>query len=246
MGVRTMTHTTKLRPLSDAQAEAFDSDYLIGSRWDAVVQCIDQDFPEGNFRFLDVGGGTGRFSDRLLARYPDSSGVVLDNSEMLLGRNLPDPRKRLVLASVERFPDHGFDLIAVHWLLHHLVAGSYLETRRQQLATLSALRERLTPRGRLSVFENMYQGWPWAEDLPGHLIYTLASSRALAPLTRRLGANTAGVGVCFLSRREGFEAFEQAGLRKLRYEEDAPWPLRSVWRLVGLREIRAGHAWLGR
>ena len=78
-----MTHTTKLRPLSDAQAEAFDSDYLIGSRWDAVVQCIDQDFPEGNFRFLDVGGGTGIYSIALLQRHPALRAIVFDRAEVL-------------------------------------------------------------------------------------------------------------------------------------------------------------------
>jgi SAM-dependent methyltransferase len=237
-----------VRKLGDSQTTAFDTDYAEGGRWDAVKACIDQDFPSGEFSFLDVGGGNGRFADRLLAQYPSATGTVLDSSEALLSRNAGNARKVLMCESVENLSEisRRVDLISVHWLLHHLVGESYVQTRRNQQRTLRSLRELLTPRGRISVFENMYQGWV-IEDLPGTLIYYITSAKLIAALARRMGANTAGVGVCFLSKRQWLTTFRESGLEVVKYAEPDGWvwPLRPEWQLfLHLREIRVGHVWL--
>jgi SAM-dependent methyltransferase len=238
-----------MRKLDDSQAQAFDTEYVEGSRWEAVKDRIDKDFAAGDFNFLDVGGGNGRFSDRLLERYPRATATVLDNSEMLLSRNKSHERKTLVCHSVDQigeFKKGHFDLISVHWLLHHLVSESYTETRQNQIGTLRALRELLSPRGRISVFENIYHGW-LIEGLPGRIIYRVTSARSVSGIARWLGANAAGVGVCFLSRTEWMASFHTAGLEVLNYTEPDQWiwPLRLEWRLfLHLRHIRTGHFWV--
>ena len=65
----------------------------------------------------------------------------------------------------------------------------------------------------------MYQGWV-VENVPGRLIYHLTSAKLTASLARRMGANTAGVGVCFLSKHQWLMTF------------------------LHLRQIRVGHVWL--
>jgi SAM-dependent methyltransferase len=240
--------TPNVRKLDDTQAAAFNEDYAEGGRWDAVKACIDRDFAGGDFSFLDIGGGNGRFADRLLLRYPNARGTVLDNSQVLLALNVPNERKDLICKSVESVSDikDRFDLISVHWLLHHLVGESYSQTRRNQMRTLRALRALLTPRGRISVFENMYQGWV-REGLPGWLSYHITSARRIAWVVSRMGANTAGVGVCFLSKREWLTTFHETGLEVLSYAEpdNWVWPLRLEWRiLLHLKHIRVGHVWL--
>jgi SAM-dependent methyltransferase len=240
--------TVAMRKLDDSQAATFDTDYVDGGRWDSVKAQVARDFPAGDFSFLDVGGGNGRFADRLLEEYPGATGTVLDNSEVLLGRNAGSVRKRLVCESAEHIDkiDGRFDLISVHWLLHHLVGESYRQTRRNQLKALRSLRALLSPRGRISIFENMYQGWVF-EDLPGRLIYHVTAARLIAGLSRRMGANTAGVGVCFLSRRQWLASFRECGLEVLGYTEPDhwTWALRPEWRLLlHLRAVRVGHVWL--
>jgi len=37
-----------------------------------------------NFRFLDAGGGTGRWSERILHSYPHATGVICDISSSML------------------------------------------------------------------------------------------------------------------------------------------------------------------
>jgi hypothetical protein len=235
------------RVLSDAQVETFDEDYVEpGARWEVVRDRIRDAFRDGPFTFLDVGGGNGRFADRLLAEFPAARGTVLEPADLLLARNLPHTRKTLLRGTAAELPSGRYDLICVHWLLHHLVASSYRTTIREQARTLVTLREHLTERGRISVYENIYQGW-LLDDLPGRLIYAATSLRVLAPLTKRLGANTAGVGVAFHSRRRWTSMIEAAGLRVAWYAEPDTWvwPLRPVWRAgLTLRHIRTGHAWL--
>jgi hypothetical protein len=242
--------THAIKKLDDQQVEAFDTEYVDDARWAPISSFINRDFPDGRFSFLDVGGGNGVFADRLLAEYPNATGMVLDNSAVLLSRNAPNPRKATLCTSAENVAtlNHKFDLISINWVLHHLVGHSYRESRQHQLSTLQALRGLLTERGRLSIYENNYLGWVF-RDLPGRMIYELTSSKLLSPVVGKMGANTAGVGVCFLSQRQWFDTVGKAGFRLLEFTEPdrLTWPLRFVWKAgLHLRSIRVGHYWLAR
>jgi len=237
-----------VKKLDDLQVESFDTDYVSGARWNAVKARIDKDFPGGYFNFLDVGGGNGVFADTLLETYPSARGTILDNSEVLLSRNKPNPRKTLVQESVENLGviTGKFDLVCVHWLLHHLVGTSYSETRHHQLSALSGIAAFLNDRGRISLFENVCNGW-LIDNLPGWLIYHITSAKTIAAITRRMGANTAGVGVCYLSKNEWFSTIRVSRLDVLQYSEPDPWvwPIRPEWRaFLHVRNIRVGHFWL--
>jgi len=234
------------RLLSDEQVEAFDVEFADGNRWETLLGRIACHFTGRPFTVLDVGGGNGQVVDRLLRAFPESSGVVLEPARLLLERNRGHARKRLIHGTAAELPDERFDLILVHWLLHHLVIGGYRRTCREQAETLAALRTHLTEGGRISVFENIYTGWVM-EDLPGRLIYAGTALRIAAGLTGRLGANTAGVGVAFHSRHRWERMFRAVGLRVDTYTEPDgwTWQVRWAWRLgLTIRHIRTGHYWL--
>src|SRR5258706_3977835 len=128
-----------IKKLDDSQVESFDTEYVKEGRWDTIRAHIDKDFPGGEFTFLDVGGGSGNFADRLLAQYPKSVGTIIDNAEVLLEKNRPNERKPLIWDSVENLRQMSmrYDMVCVHWLLHHLVSDSYAQTRQNQLSTLN-------------------------------------------------------------------------------------------------------------
>lgn len=202
----------------------------------------------GPFSFLDVGGGNGVFTDRVLAEFPDATGVVGDDADLLLRRHRKHPRKTTVKLDALRLPAAGlgrFDVVFMNWLLHHLVDnGSYRRTRQHITRALADTRWLLNPGGHLSVFENMYDG-ALHHNLPSRLVFALTSSRGLAPLTRRLGANTAGVGVCFQSERAWRDLVAGAGYQVVSFTPDERWPMSAAKRaLLGLRAVRVGHLWL--
>lgn len=236
-----------MKTLDDSQLAAFDVEFVDDRLWSLVAARIDCDFPAGDFRFLDVGGGTGRFADQLLERYPRATGTVLDSSERLLAGNRPHDRKTLINDSVERlaelFAPGEFDLICFHWLLHHLVFSSWSGSRLAMVKALGAARELLSERGRVSLFENMYDGL-LIDGMPGFLIFTLTSSKLLSPLLKGLGANTAGVGVCFQSRRQWKQLLTRAGCTIKGYSDDVTWTLPWHWRvLLHMGYVRVGHFW---
>jgi ubiquinone/menaquinone biosynthesis C-methylase UbiE len=146
-----------MRVLDDSQVEHFDTEYVTDDVWSRLVPVIRGSFPDGRFSFVDIGGGNGKFADRMLAEFPECSGTVLDTSELLLDRNLPHPRKTLVCDGAENVERIGasFDIACLHWVLHHLVGDTYRESRANIVAQLQATRRVLSDRGRISLFENL-------------------------------------------------------------------------------------------
>jgi hypothetical protein len=236
--------------LSDNQLMAFDTEYVTDRLWVPVKRCIDRDFPGGRFTFLDVGGGNGVFADRVLANYPASTGVVLDNSAFLLRRSQPHPRKWMVLENVEnleRVAQEKYDLVFLNWVLHHLIVrSSYLGSKEHMRRVLNSILMLLTEQGRVSIYENMYNGLI-IDSAPSWIVYQLTSSRTMAQLFKKYGANTAGVGVCFHSYRQWFSIITQIGFKVLDYTDDLDWSIPWTWMaLLHIGNIRCGHFWLSR
>lgn len=200
-----------LKSLPGSQVAAFDSSQWEQGRFERWMHINEIDGLLAPYlsvysasHLLDLGGGAGRFADVLLARYPSCQIAVADSSELLLSRNRPHPRKTVLHVDASRlataFEPHSFDVIFLHRLLHHLVGDSYGETIRFIQEVLCQCAAVLKPHGRLSVIENIWDG-RFFDRLSGRLLYHATSSRLLAPLTRRMGANTAGTGVCYVSDR---------------------------------------------
>ena len=232
--------------LSEEQVRRFDTEYVDDLRFHPIEVCINRDFPSGKFNFLDLGAGNGLFADRVLRRYPEASGVVFDSSEAMIARNTRSERKGMLCGDAAKLGSYSigqFDLIFCNWILHHLVGDSYERTRRNVKAILRLCSNHLRSKGRISVYENEYNGI--VDNLPSRLIYWLTSSQQLATIVRRLGANTAGVGVCFLSHKEWCTVFSSVGLEISSYTPDEKRAVKPIYKVAFLiRNVRYGHFWL--
>lgn len=234
--------------LQDDQLEQFDFEFANDQMREDFFGLVSRHFGDRAFTHLDVGGGNGRFADRLLDRFPRCRSTVVDVAEVLLGRNRPHRRKEVLLAAAEEMHRHlggrRFDLITLNWMLHHLSAGSYHRTRGHQRAVLREVQRFLAPRGRVSVFEDLIEGL-LVPDLPSWLVYQVTSSKLLAPVVRRLGANTAGTGVCFLTERQWRGVFRRAGYAVAEYIPYWAWQLsRAKCLVLHIKTMRNGLFWL--
>lgn len=236
----------EVKKLDDSQLESFDWEFIDAPKKMAIQKQIDREFPDGCFSFLDIGGGNGSFTDWLLATYPRAKGAVLDNSELLLNKNSKHPNKEVILGSateLQQLRKGSFDIVFLNYLLHHLVFDGYEQSRSKQAECLRYASGLLTDRGRISVFENIYDGW-LINGLPSVLIFYLTSLKRVAPMIRKMGANTAGVGVCFLSKKQWQATFNRLGLVVRSYTDHREFDIALYKKvLLHLGRIRGGHFW---
>lgn len=234
------------KQLGDDQLKNFDWEFIGESKRRVIWDCINRDFPSGEFSFIDIGGGNGSFTDHVLDQYPNSQGVVLDNSSLLIKKNKDHPRKRVFntpAEELEKVLDEKFDVVFLNFILHHLVGDSYALTRKNQLDLLKTSKNLLTENGRLSIYENMYDG-ALVHFLPSHLIFHITSSKTIGNLTRRLGANTGGVGVCFLSKKQWHSVLKESNIKTTQYTDDKHFIIPLYQKIIlHLGDIRNGHFW---
>lgn len=234
------------KKLADNQVERFDTEYVNDELWDSLKRKIDNKFGSKPFCFLDIGGGNGLFADRMLETFPNSTCLLVDNSEVLLRRNKISARKTLIIKSIEDiseiFVDQKFDIIFLNWVLHHLVGKDYRSSIINIQKTLKIAKEHLSNDGFISIYENLYNGF--VNNLPSHIIFQLTSLKLIAPLTKKFGANTAGCGVCFLSKKRWVDLLLGLGLTIIKDEEYEVWKIPLIRKIfLNIRIVRVGHFW---
>lgn len=249
-----MPDAAHVRVLDDNQLERFNHHLQSPQTQAHTIERLRERFGDGPFTFVDVGGGAGSFTDVILAEFPNAKGIVLDNSDYLLSKNTPLAAKQTVCASATEMSAHidkgSCDVVFMNLMLHHMVGDSYALSRQLQTQVLNESIALLKPGGAISIIEQCFNGLV-LHNLPGWLIYQATSSKLLARITKRLKANTAGVGVCFLSTdcwRKRFAAHPELGTPKVLGHQDPGikdhHPL-VRWALH-IRSIDRTHFWMER
>jgi len=238
-----------IKKLNEQQVLNFDTDYIRDEDWDKLCEYLWKLFPEGNFNFLDIGGGNGVFCDKVLDTFLQSKAVLLDNSEYLISLNKQSGRKRIICASVEEidklFQGEAFDVVFLNLVLHHFVSNGYKSTYKNVKDTFLKLKPLLSSKGYVYVFEDFYNGLIF-DGLPSHLIFTLTSSKMLAGLTRKLGANTGGIGVCFRSKKQWEKIINECGYRIIHEGKSIEFNEFPLYKrlLLHLGKVNMGYMWL--
>jgi ubiquinone/menaquinone biosynthesis C-methylase UbiE len=248
---RIIASKSKFLLLNETQYAAFDTEFHSPGELENKFLLLEELVKDKPFNVLDLGGGNGFFADQLLARFPKGFVTIVDISSLLLAKNRPSNRKELIHGSIESMSNilagRTFDCITVNWVFHHLVGNNYRACRQNCLDTLMQCKKILNPNGMLLVAENMFDGY-LRSNLPSHLIYTITVIRWpwFVRLAKRF-FNTAGVGVCFASRRAWQHMFAQAGFDVVAFQRGLEWGGRSfrlAIHLLFLRSISNGHFFL--
>lgn len=208
-----MKNTVKL--LDSSQTESFDTEYVDDYLFYIVVKAVDQyikNIDKGEV--IDVGGGNGMFIDRVLDYYPNLSATLVEPEPTLLYKNSSRDNKKLIESTFQdlTITSTSTDLITLNWVLHHFVGCNYSSTYQLQLQALKKCYNLLKPGGIIFIFENFYEG-KWVNDMPGNIIYHLTASSLMKDVTKKLGANTAGVGVSFHSHNAWVSMLKEAGFQ---------------------------------
>ena len=206
--------SSAIKLLDASQTEAFDTEYVNDNLFPLVQNSIrQQNLYKSPIHILDIGGGNGLFADKLLKHFPFSEVTIVEPDLPLLARNTAHCHKHLVNKTFQDFycAEGSFDIIHMNWVLHHFIGHSYSETVQHQIDSLHQASELLKPGGKLLIFENFYESFV-SDDFSGRLIYQLTAMETPKRLIRKLGANTAGIGVAFHSQNQWCHLINRSGL----------------------------------
>lgn len=162
---------------------------------------------------LDVGGGIGVFAKTVIDQCPekDVSFTVVDPGLSAAEQRVESTNISYELNTFDAFTsEQQYDFIVFRLVLHHLIGKDSQDTLETQRAALVKAKSLLKEGGVLFIVENFYEPM-LGEDTTSKIIYRATSSKAIAGLTRRLGANTAGEGVRFRSLQSWTTLFESLG-----------------------------------
>ncbi len=196
-----MTTVTDQKILSKNQSLNFNNVYVNEKEFGCLHQYLRQKFEASDkICIADFGGGNGAFCDILLDAFPNAIVYNIDISADLLSLNTPHERKHLVHSSFLDFDiGRSVDVVCLNYVLHHMVSSSVKDSIDLINQSLKRAYSVLSDGGCLVVFENILYSY-LSENISSYLLYKSTSSKILAPITKSLGANTAGVGVYYMGK----------------------------------------------
>ena len=218
---------------------------VIGNLWDELRGELDRrGFHKKHFDFLEIGGGSDIFTDRLLECYENSRAALLDNSRIMIEVNQTNPRKSLILADVDDLPavaeGQKYHLIFMNFILNHCAAGNYFEALTAQREIIKKALSVLNEDGRIIVSEILLTGF-LGDRICTSMIHRVTSSKLLAPWGQQICASTSGVGLYYLGENQWPEQFSQCGLTVDRLVKFKRWKVTTFNKiLLTMKDIRHG------
>lgn len=219
-----------MRVLPEKQAVNFDTENVDDALFSRISEILRLYVGKESFDYLDVGGGNGKYADKILSRYPSSHVTLVEPEFSLISKNTLSPRKCLIYSTFqESAPSrYRYDVVGFNWVLHNFVGDSYRQCVKLQLLGLQRAYDALQPGGIVLIVENYYDG-AWINNVSGRIIYGLTGSTLLRRLTAKLGANTAGTGVCFHSERMWKHLLQRAGFEFICGEDLYDYSTLNFW-----------------
>lgn len=190
-------------------------------------------------RILDIGGASGYFAMLLKSFFQENGAevYVLDITaydtwtDSALGRDI-----HFICDSVENLDKHfssnTFDIVFANRVFHHFIDESWCATLTGMDRYLHAIRNLLKDNGTFFIMDHFYNGMIM-DAASSFLIYSLTSIQdpVLSRIVKKLGAETAGVGVCFQSEKMWVNRIQKCGFDILLIEKSKYYKLGLLKRL---------------
>jgi SAM-dependent methyltransferase len=177
---------------------------------------------------LDVGGGIGAIAKLLAERFDNVTIDVVDCSALARDNFLTHQRVSLILDDfLEMKILRKYDVIIFRTVLHHLVGVTEKETERIQNRAMARAYQILSDDGVIFVTENFYEPM-FGEDLTGKIIFQMTKIKTFASLFRKMGANTAGIGVRFRCFKSWSHLFSIHSYAIVDVRKDVGWTM-PLW-----------------
>jgi ubiquinone/menaquinone biosynthesis C-methylase UbiE len=200
---------------------------------DKYSNLLDKLKSRNTLKILDIGGANGQLAFALKEYFSDINCeiYVVDTTEYDSWTKYAD-KITFIKASadnlVELFETNSFDLVFANRVFHHLVRNSWRSTMLGMSDVMKQVASILKKNGFFCVVEIFCNGIVF-NNASSKIIYSLTSCKLslIIMLCRKLKAESAGVGVCFLPKKMWLTLFLQSGFIVNSLQEDKqiklPW-----------------------
>ena len=233
--------------------EQYDSNGSI-LQLEKYVPYLDRFMSKKPIKILDIGGASGHFAYAVKNLFQDCLATVYVIDPTTYGtweKEKLGSEINFIHDSVENieslFEPNSFDIIFANRVLHHCIDTTWKSTLLGIDNILLSIKHLLKPDGLLLIMEHFYNG-QIVDASTSYLIYKITSIKSpfIAKAVRRLGAATAGVGVCFQSEKMWINRLQGCGFRITVHKADS-YRLKRIKRLcllsksVSLDNIIVAH-----
>lgn len=170
-------------------------------------------------KILDIGGASGHYAVEL---YNYLAGrkrkiTVLDSAKYDTWEKYSTEIEFIEESAdnIEKlFSENTFDIVFANRVFHHFVRGTWKETMKGIRETTREIYKVLNKDGWFCITDHFYNGMAYDKS-SSRIIYGLTSCSlpVIVKVCKRLGAESAGVGVCFLSQKTWINYLEDAGFK---------------------------------
>lgn len=227
--------------INDHQKTLYETYDLQGCKryFDSYEKYLARFSDKKNLKILDIGGASGHFA-LLLKQYFSENGVevyVLDTMQYSTwAKEELGDKIHFICDSAENlsklFSENTFDIIFANRVFHHLVDKTWAKTLRGVERCMNAIQQILKEDGLLCIMELFYNGMVF-DSSTSFLIYSLTSIKnpAFSGIVKKLGAATAGIGVCFQSEKMWLRLLDKCGFQIAHIERSEYYKLPGIKRL---------------
>jgi SAM-dependent methyltransferase len=234
--------TENIRIINEHQQDHYEYSEMVAVQYqlNACSAILTEMKTRNALRFLDIGGASGILALELRKIFPDKNCeiVVLDSTQYKNWERDADKITFVQGSAIDltKLFDCGtFDLIFANNVFHHFVCSSYGKTRTEQKAIMQQVAAVLKHNGKLFIHDWFYDGMIH-DQTASRILYALTtpSFPPLVKICKMLGSHSAGVGVCFLSKKMWLDLFASAnlGVESSEYGEKNPFSLQNLCLLI--------------
>jgi ubiquinone/menaquinone biosynthesis C-methylase UbiE len=158
-----------------------------------------------SIKILDIGGASGNFALTVKEYFAgiNCEVIVIDNTKFETWTEFSN-KITFIETSVDNldtvFKENMFDIIFANRVFHHFVRESWKETVCGMKSIMGKIYKTLKQDGHLCIVDHFFDGMLF-DKISSKLVYTISSCtfKPILAISKRIGVESAGIGVCFLS-----------------------------------------------
>ena len=214
--------------------ESIDKDYSISffEKFDWVLQNVKD---REHLKILDIGGGSGFFSylvyEYFLEKGLNCEVYVIDTMRYDTWVEFSG-KVTFIEESAEKlgeiFKKETFDIVFAKFVFHHFVKDSWTKSIKCMEEIITQIKYIMKKNSYLCIIDQFYNGL-LGDASASKMIYSFTTCKIqfLKAIFKKMGAQSAGVGVCFLSKKMWYRLFKLVGFYVVGLEE--PLPTKLKW-----------------